>query len=102
MGSIPTSTPEFRISGMLGTCRHEQKQFYEGAKRQEAHTRTTRHVTVAVLREYQEPGSTFAILISAMFVGEDATLHTVSNAPPIGTKWRRHPRACPGSGIRVC
>ena len=36
-GSIPTSIPEFRNSGMLGTCTHGQKHFYEGAKSQEAH-----------------------------------------------------------------
>ena len=36
VGSIPTSIPDFRNSGMLGTCTYGQKHFYEGAKSQEA------------------------------------------------------------------
>ena len=32
VGSIPTSIPDFRNSGMLGTCRHEQKHFYEAPR----------------------------------------------------------------------
>ena len=34
MGSVPTSNPEFRISGWLGI--QQQKQLYEGARGQEA------------------------------------------------------------------